>query len=475
MFDGIKRHWEVAKEALRQEKANASRRLPIHQRDFLPAALAVMEKPASPAGRFIIWLIVGFFCIAIGWAIFGKIDVVATAPGQIVPQGQTKVVQSFQPGLVLDIRVENGSQVAAGDILIELDATTSSADLARLKNEQQTASIKQARNQWLLVQLETLTRGDTPADPQQPGFDLPASVSEPIEAVQRLLAQSQLNEYRAVQSAYQQQREEKHSELSVVTRQLDKLNETLPLLEEQVTGMEELSGKGVTARFQFLEYQERLVTRRQDITIEQDRILQVKAGIRSLEKQREQHRQAFRKQVVTELADATSTLAAIEQELKKAEQTHKLQRLRAPVSGVVQQLAVHTIGGVVPAGDPLMIIVPADRQLQVEANILNKDIGFVAEGQTVEVKLEAFPFTKYGVIHGVVESIDLAAVQDENLGLIYPARIAIEQSTMIVNGKQIPLATGMALTAELKTGKRRLIEFLLSPLLRYKDESLRER
>jgi len=141
----------------------------------------------------------------------------------------------------------------------------------------------------------------------------------------------------------------------------------------------------------------------------------------------------------------------------------------------VQQLAVHTRGGVVKAGDPLMVIVPESATLELEAMVLNKDIGFVHEGQPVEIKLEAFPFTKYGVIDGEVAHIARDAVNDEKLGLVYPTRVLMKENTIRVSGRDVLLGPGMAATAEIRTGKRRLIEFFLAPLLRYKDEALRER
>ena len=141
----------------------------------------------------------------------------------------------------------------------------------------------------------------------------------------------------------------------------------------------------------------------------------------------------------------------------------------------MQQLAVHTRGGVVKAGDPLMVIVPESATLELEAMVLNKDIGFVHEGQPVEIKLEAFPFTKYGVIDGEVAHIARDAVNDEKLGLVYPTRVLMKENTIRVSGRDVLLGPGMAATAEIRTGKRRLIEFFLAPLLRYKDEALRER
>ncbi|BBA32640.1 HlyD family secretion protein [Methylocaldum marinum] len=149
--------------------------------------------------------------------------------------------------------------------------------------------------------------------------------------------------------------------------------------------------------------------------------------------------------------------------------------LAAPVDGVVQQLAVHTVGGVVTPAQPLLVIVPRDNPLEVEAFIQNKDIGFVNAGQEAEVKIETFPFTKYGTIPAKVMQVSNDAIQDEKRGLIYAARVALSHATMVVEEKAVNLTPGMAVTVEIKTGKRRLIEYFLSPLLQYEDESLRER
>ena len=145
------------------------------------------------------------------------------------------------------------------------------------------------------------------------------------------------------------------------------------------------------------------------------------------------------------------------------------------MAGVVQQLAVHTVGGVVTPAQELMVIVPADSRIEVESMVLNKDIGFVHSGQEAEIKVESFPFTRYGTIVGEVKFVSRDAVADETLGLVYPARMKMAKTTILSGSTEVPLAPGMAVTVEIKTGKRRLIEYLLAPLQRYRDESLRER
>ena len=139
------------------------------------------------------------------------------------------------------------------------------------------------------------------------------------------------------------------------------------------------------------------------------------------------------------------------------------------------QLAIHTIGAVVTPAQELMIIVPKESVLEVEALVLNKDIGFVHEGQLAEVKVDTFNFTKYGLVDGKISYLSDDAIQDENLGLVYKAVVQLDKTQMWVNGKAINLSAGMTTTVEVKTEKRRIIEYFLSPLLRYKQESIRER
>ena len=474
--ESFSKHWQVAKEAYAQEKKRATNRLPIHQKDFLPATLEIMEKPASPAGRLSMWVILSFFVLTIAWAIIGHIDVVSTAQGKIVPVGQSKIIQSIETGAVKSIQVENGMRVAKGDVLIELDTTFSDADVDRFTREHESALLTRVRSRWLLSQFDHYQNVTKQTNQQiAPILFFPIEIAKEQSEVQSLLAESQWSEHVAVEQTLKEQLLERRANLRVTQRNLEKFTETLPLLQEQVKGVTELESKGLFPRFQYLEYEERLIARKKDIEVEKNKLEQAQAAIKSSSRKIDQHQQEFRKEVISQLAEATDTLLAADKELVKARRTSTLQVIRSPVDGVVQQLSVNTVGGVVSAGDLLMVIVPENRTLQVEVSILNKDIGFVTVSQDVEVKFDAFSFTKYGVGHGKVISIDRDAVQDEHLGLVYPARISLNEKTIKVNGNDIPISPGMSLSAEIKTSNRRVIEFIMSPMLRYKDESLRER
>ena len=208
--------------------------------------------------------------------------------------------------------------------------------------------------------------------------------------------------------------------------------------------------------------------------MERRRLVETEAALTSARARLAETEAEFRRQSHAGIAQVRRREASIEQELIKAAERNRLQTLTAPVAGTVQQLAVHTIGGVVTPAQPLMQIVPAGATLEIEAMVLNKDIGFVREGQAATLKIESFPFTKYGTIDGRVRQIYKDAVEREGLGLAYPARVTMARTTMNVDGRTVRLSPGMAVTVEIKTGKRRVIDYILAPLKRYQDESLRE-
>ncbi len=172
---------------------------------------------------------------------------------------------------------------------------------------------------------------------------------------------------------------------------------------------------------------------------------------------------------------ATTQALQLQAALSKADQRERLTQLTAPVDGVIQQLAIHSVGGVVTSAQPLMIVVPEQAEVTAEISIANQDIGFVNAGQLAEVKLETFPYTRYGTVYATVKLVTADAVTDEKRGSYYPAVLTLSRNTMAVDGKRVPLSPGMNITAEIKTGQRRVIEFLLSPVQRAGSESLRER
>ena len=462
------------------------------QLDFLPAAIEIQETPPAPVGRTILWMIVLFFLIALGWAFVGEIDIVATAQGKIIPSGRVKVIQPLEIGVIREIHVREGDEVKEGDILIELDPTTSGAEQARLQSEMQSARLERARLGTLLQIIGDRQTAGTVEEQSKIGAriarryeqDLRATSGQPkVElpptreglAIQAEILKNQYAEYKARLAGLDQEMARRKAERTTTKTQVAKLQETLPLVTKRAEAMKALVAKKMVAELDYLSLEQERVEQRQDLAAERSRMVETRAAVAAARERRAVAKAEFKRARLLELAEAERKVAGLSKEIVKATQRTKLLQLKSPIAGVVEKLAIHTTGGVVTPAQELMQIVPVDEKLEVEAWIQNKDIGFVYEGQKAEVKVETFPFTKYGTIDAEIEDLSNDAVSHEKLGLVYATRVLLEKSAIRVEDRLVNLTPGMAVTVEVKTGKRRIVEFLLSPLLRGIRESGRER
>lgn len=462
----IKRHADVFRHAwtLRDEMDGPS--LNVHEAQFMPAALALRDTPLHPAPRIALRLIMLFALITLLWAIFGRINVVATAVGRVTTDDHTKVIQPMEIAVVKSISVRDGQVVHRGQVLIELDATAAVSDSERLRNEALTAQLEAMRAQAML---SALTNGKPPQ----------LGVIDGADADRMLAEQSQLfgqyQEYQARQQQLQAEIARHRAELQTTQEQVVKLEQTAPIAYRRAEDYRKLLKDNFISRHGYLEREQVKIEQAQDLAVSQARVREIRATLAEVQSRQATLVAETRRQLLDQHNLAAQKASSLEQELNKAEQHSRLMHLTAPVSGVVQQLAVHTVGGVVTPAQSLMVIVPYDNTLEIEAMLPNKDIGFVNPGQDAEVKVEAFPFTKYGILHGKITQVSSDAIADEKLGLIYATRVHLDKDTLNVGNKIVRLTPGMAVTVEVKTGTRRVIEYFLSPLIQYSSESLRER
>ncbi|HEX8306931.1 MAG TPA: HlyD family type I secretion periplasmic adaptor subunit [Allosphingosinicella sp.] len=464
-FPNLSRHFAVLRESWRKQNEADRNRRPVEEHEFLPAALEIMEKPPSPGLRYLMLTLCSLFAIALLWSFFGRVDVVAVASGKTLPVANVKVIQPMEIGAVRAIHVRNGERVRKGQLLIELDSTMAGADEAQATQGLLSAQISRARNDALLGHLS-----GRPAR-----FVAPPGTPEQVAQTQKIVIASAVAEYEAERASLTQSRAERGAELVGSLAEISKLRQTLPLVDQQLEARRDLSARGHFPKLKVLEYEQLRVEHLQNIQVQESVAARARAAIANIDAQMAKLRQTFAKAASSEMATAEDESSQRGEELRKSERRRSLQQLRSPVDGVVQQLAVHTVGGVVQPAEPLMIIVPSGSDVAVEAQILNKDIGFVREGQEVRVKLEAFPFTDFGLIAGVVETISRDAIQDEKIGLVYATRIRLERNTISINGRDQPIGPGMAVQAEVKTGERRIIQYLLSPISQTVAEAGRER
>ena len=451
---GARRVASAGDEALRQQ--------------FLPAALEIQETPPSPAGHWLLWTLLLLFTIGILWATFGRVDIVVTAPGRIVPSGQVKRVQAPETGVVVAILASEGERVEAGQPLIRLDPTYADADDLRVREKLHDISVesawRRALDQWLADGLDATS---PPALPTR----FAAADQAKAEALYRLNRREILARIRGQEKELAANRAEQAS----VWAERDRAEATLEVLAQRVAAYRTLLEQQYGAKVQYLEMLQQQTELDRSIPIlvaRQQQLIETAAAINA---RMDATGGELRKNNLMELARLDSDRRALEQEARKARQRQQQLTITAPVTGAIQELAVHTVGGVVSPAEELLKIVPEYASIEVEALLQNKDIGFVSEGQLAEVKVDTFNFTKYGLIDARVVNIGSDSMEDPQLGWVFKLRLRLENDSIAVEEKMVKLSPGMAITAEIRTGKRRLIEFFLSPLLRYKQESVRER
>lgn len=464
--DLFSRYAKVFRHAWAHRKETDSPELQSHEAQFLPAALALRDTPLHPAPRITLWAIMAFALIALLWAFFGRIDVVATAVGKIIPNDRTKVIQSMETSVVKAIHVRDGQEVKLGQILVELDATTATADSERLDNEALTARMEAMRAQALLA---ALANGRPPKLGSTSGADAARVINEQI------LLTGQYQEYQARQLQLKSEITRRRAELQATQEQVTKLEQTVPIARQRAADYQRLVKENFMSQHGCLEQEQARIEQEQDLASSRAKVNEIRAALAEAQQQQATLAAETRRQLLDQQNLAEQKAASLGQELVKADQRGRLMRLTAPVAGTVQQLAISTVGGVVTPAQPLMVIVPKENVLEVEAMLPNKDIGFVNPGQDAEVKVETFPFTKYGTLHGKITQVSSDAIQDEKLGLIYSTRVKLAKDTIRVENKTVRLSPGMAVTVEVKTGTRRVIEYFLSPLMQVSSESLRER
>ncbi|WP_087721872.1 HlyD family type I secretion periplasmic adaptor subunit [Pandoraea sp. PE-S2T-3] len=441
-------------------------RVPSHEREFLPAELEILETPASPAGRMVAMLIMALFFVALVWSIVGRVDMNAVAQGKVVPVGGTQSIQPFEIGIVRKILVDDGQQVKKGDLLVVLDSVEEHADLMQLERQLTTAQLDAGQVQDFLATLD----GHAGA----PAWDTGTGSAIQVERARSLLASHQAI-FRAKVASVAAQRAEDDAMLAASASEIERLKVRRDVLANKESALKTLLEHNGVARLKWLEAQQELAENDQTLNAERQRSRQHRATLARLAEDLNQARAEFRREALTELTKANDQMREAQLSIDRYRQREQYRFLRAPVDGTVQQRAIHTVGGVVQPAQTLMIVVPHDVPLAVEAKVLNQDAGFVKAGQAVTLKIEAYSYTKYGTLAGTVEHVSQDAVNDEKLGPVYMARIRLPRESVSQNGHVLHIQTGMAVTVEIKTDERRVIDYLLSPIKEVTSESFGER
>jgi hemolysin D len=454
--------------------------------EFLPAALEITETPPRPAGRIIAGSLMLFFAIALLWTCIGSVDIIATAPGKVVPTGRTKVIQPLESGVVHAIHVQDGQKVKTGDVLIEIDTTISASERDRIKNDYTQATLDTARLKAAV---------DLDGDPGAK-FVPPEGATETQITLQKTLLENQVDEVRAKLSDLDHQIAQNTGNRDAVKSTISKLSQSIPYLKQRAEARKYLLDKGYGSRLDYLTIEQDLIEHQQELQVQKGRLAEAEGSIAARKQQRRQAEDEYKHTTLKDLADAEQKSTSLHDQLLQAAQKYRLQTLTAPVDGTVQELGVHTEGGVVTPAQILMSIVPLGSHLEIEAMVSNKDIGFVHASEDAEIKIDTFNFTRYGLLHGKVQSVSQDAIvrdkpqdksgekqhtgdeadssEPQGQELVYSARVSLNKTQMQIDDRLVNLGPGMAVTVEIKTGSRHIIEYLLSPLLRHRQQAMRE-
>jgi hemolysin D len=425
--------------------------------EFKPILTEIEESPVSPAGRIIYWTIVATFVFTCLWMYFGKVDIVVSARGKVFPQGEVKVIQPLDTGVVSSILVQAGDFVKKGQVLMEINSSTIQPQLSSMQENLQRVRLERGR-------LAATT-----------GIGSTKGVGGNSED-----ARTQRSLYASAVGAINSQAAAKKIELQRMSTQIEGLKAEI---DHNITLLSVASEKEQRlSKVMDLIAKEDYEQVQNDITRYRAQIDEANFKMQGLQEQKRQTQKEiaylfadFKEKNLMELSDKQKQTTELEAQIEQTAYVKNKQKITAPVDGYVDNLFINTVGGVVTPAEKLMTITPVNTPLMIKAEVLNKDIGFIKNDLPVSLKIDTFDFQKYGILKGTVKHISKTSIENEKIGPVYEVYITPIDKTVTVEGKKESICSGMSLTAEIKVGKRRVIEFFIYPLIKYMNESINVR
>ncbi len=437
------------------------------QYEFLPAAEEIVETPAAPLGALVVWLVTLLLIVALAWSYFGRIDIVAVANGKISTEGSTKIIQPAISGVVTNINVHEGQRVKKGETLLALDKITAEKDVATVNQSLNTARVERDILRRLAVGGNTdeiINNADLP--------DETKAMLRQFAGSQTALSAARQQAVNGTISNYQQQLQFNQQAKNQLETNAQNLKNRKAEIEKQLPNANPVDKLRLQNELSNID--QRITSADSAVLGQNQQLLQSQSALTQAQNQSQTQTAEINSAFSSQIIAAEKRIIELENNLVKAKQILAQTTITAPVDGTVLSLTVKTIGGVVNAGQQLAQIVPEKAPLYVDAALDNQDVGFVKPGQRVVVKVATYPFQRYGYLEGTVESISPDAIQDDKKGLIYKAKIKLNDDKSSKQNR-LKLLPGMSVSAEITTGQRRIIEFFLDPLMTKADESLKVR
>ncbi len=396
--------------------------------EFKPLLSEIEDRPASPLGLFVFWTIVALIVFFGLWLFFGKVDVVVTARGMVIPDGEIKIIQPLDTGVIRKISIKEGDFVQKNDVLMEIDPSSTEPALEAREENLKNLEIEAERLSALASR--------SPFLPDRKKYS-------------EELIKNQTDIYKSTLAGYNEKLKTSYTERKNYENLLKSSENRAARLKKVLD---------IIAKDEYIEEIDKIKSYRSEIAKLNEEITYIKEN--------------FKSETLQELAEKQKQVTQLRAEVDQVKFKNTKQKITAPCDGHVDKIFMHTIGGVVQPAQQLISVTPIDVPLLVKAKVLNKDIGFVKEKMDVKIKIDTFSFQKYGLLNGKVINVSKSSIMDEELGPVYEVFIQPLQTKLIVEGKEEAISSGMSASAEIKTGKRRIIEFFIYPLIKYLDEGI---
>ncbi len=465
-------------------------RMTAQDREFLPAALEILETPPSPIRMALIVTICAFASSALAWAFIGRMDIVSIAQGKIQSLGRVKLVQPVETGKVQAIRVKSGDHVEANEVVVELDDGEARAEVDGIATALAAGKAEALRRAAAIAAAKR-------RDFEPPRIDWPADIPANIVAREERVLAGDLTQLAATLDSLSAQRDQKAAEQARLAQTIASQGELLGIEGERVDLRQTLEKEKLGSKLNRLDAEESMQQQRTSLAQQKGQLAEAAAASTVLERDAAKAVGVFIAENGQKLADAERQVEENSQRLVKARAHAEHMVLRAPVSGVAQGLTVTSAGQVVMGGEEIMRVVPDEGGFEIECYMPNRDIGFVTAGQEAVVKIESFPFTRYGALAAKVTRVGTDAIPEPEVAqkegdptragrsilaggaertqnLFFPVTLAPERD-YIGDDRSLKISNGMAVTVEIKTGERRIIDYIFSPLVEVSSRALKER
>lgn len=421
--------------------------------EFKPVIIEIEDTPQNPLGRTILYIVLSLIIFTFLWLFLAKIDIVVSSQGKVIPNGEIKILKPLESGVVSKILVKEGDKVLKGDTLMSIDPSVTTVNLQTKENELNNLNMS-------IIRLKAL-----------------GNESNLTNEELNLLSNSELNLFLNQKNSYDNSInqykfsiEELNFNIESSKDEIIRLNNLLNKNKNRLNRLEKV--KDIISLKEYDELQKEVYDLTSKLNIAKNNktaaINKLNATKEELEVFKQNSKGKFLDELITKQKEANLIKAEINAYLFQSKQ----QLIKSPVDGYVGKLLVNTESGVVNSGEALITIIPANEPLIIKATTLNKDIGFLKEGQKVAIKIDTFNFQKYGKLDGELIHIANDAIEDEKLGIVYEIKVKPLKTTLNIDGEIKNIEPGMSVIAEVKVGKRRVIELFIYPIIKYLDEGL---